>query len=179
MKILALGIGNVMFGDEGVGVHFMKMMSENYEFSSPEHTLTFLDGGTMANHLTPIIADYEYLIVCDCIDANGGLVGDVYFFDFEDAPNAIKWSGSAHEIEMLQTLQMMDLLGDRPKTKIIGVIPKRIEPMSFELSSELQNAVPTMSKVFLKELSELGFTCDKKADYSIADIAKKWQEKQF
>lgn len=179
MKILALGIGNVMFGDEGVGVHFMKMMSENYEFSSPQHSLEFLDGGTMANHLSPIIAEYEYLIVCDCIDANDGSVGDVYFFDFEDAPNAIKWSGSAHEIEMLQTLQMMDLLGDRPKTKIIGVIPKRIEPMSFELSPELQNAVPVMEKVFLKELGELGFACKKIAEHSISDIANRWQKEQF
>lgn len=179
MKILALGIGNVMFGDEGAGVHFVRMMEQNYEFSSPEHTLNFLDGGTMANHLAPIISDYDYLIVCDCIDASDGAVGDVYFFDFDDAPPKINWSGSAHEVEMLQTLQMMDLIGDRPKTKIIGVIPKRIEPMSFALSDELVAAAAVMEKIFLKELAKLNFTYHKKADFSINDIAKKWENPQF
>jgi len=33
MRVLVLGIGNVMFGDEGVGVHFVKMMERNYKFS--------------------------------------------------------------------------------------------------------------------------------------------------
>lgn len=179
MKILALGIGNVMFGDEGAGVHFVRMMEQNYDFSSPEHSLSFLDGGTMANHLAPIISEYDYLIVCDCIDASGGAVGDVYFFDFDDAPPKINWSGSAHEVEMLQTLQMMDLVGDRPKTKIIGVIPKRIEPMSFRLSDEIQKSAAVMEKIFLKELSSLNFTYKQKAELSISQIAKKWENSQF
>lgn len=179
MKILALGIGNVMFGDEGAGVHFVRMMEQNYDFSSPKHSLNFLDGGTMANHLAPIISNYDYLIVCDCIDASGGAVGDVYFFDFDDAPPKINWSGSAHEVEMLQTLQMMDLVGDRPKTKIIGVIPKRIEPMSFVLSDELQKASLTMQKVFFKDLEQFNFSISQKANFSISDIAKQWENSQF
>ena len=40
MRVLVLGIGNVMFGDEGVGVHFVKMMERNYKFS-PKIGLNF------------------------------------------------------------------------------------------------------------------------------------------
>lgn len=168
-----------MFGDEGAGVHFMRLMQEKYDFKSKEHSLNFVDGGTMANHLAPIIAGYDFLILCDCISADDSEIGSVYFFDFAQVPQTIKWSGSAHEIEMLQTLQMMDLLGDRPITKIIGVVPKRIEPMSFELSSELQNAAIAMEKIFLKELNELGFEYSCKNDITIAQVAQKWKDPQF
>ena len=179
MKVLVLGIGNVMYADEGIGVHFTRMIERNFTFKSKEHTLNFVDGGTMAAFLIPIIAEYDYLIVVDCLDADDSKVGDVYFFDFEAMPKSISWSGSAHEVEMLETLQLMDLAGDRPTTKIIGVIPKRIEPMSFALSSEIQKAVPTMEKALLAELERLGFDYERVSNLKITDISEDWKKEQF
>ena len=43
MKILVLGIGNLLFGDEGIGVHFINYMTQKYRFES-ENQLDFLDG---------------------------------------------------------------------------------------------------------------------------------------
>ena len=177
MKALVLGIGNVMFSDEGVGVHFAEMMKRNYEFTHKTHSLEFIDGGTLAIALTPIIARSDYLIVVDCISAEGGEVGDVYFFDYEAMPSKISWNGSAHEVEMLETLNLMELAGDLPKTKILGVIPKRIEPMSFELSNEVQKAALTMEKTLLLHLKELGFSYKKIADFTVLDMAKEYENK--
>ena len=91
MKILVLGIGNVMFSDEGIGVHLCHLLEEKYEFTSEEHTLDFIDGGTLAQRLIPIISRYDSLIVFDCVDANDGEIGDVYFFDFENIPDSISF----------------------------------------------------------------------------------------
>ncbi|WP_086252574.1 HyaD/HybD family hydrogenase maturation endopeptidase [Campylobacter devanensis] len=179
MRVLILGVGNIMFADEGVGVHFVKMIENNFKFNSKEHNLKFVDGGTLANHLTPIMADSDYLIVVDCIDADGGQIGDVYFFDFDDMPKSINWSGSAHEVEMLQTIEMMDLVGDRPQTKIIGVIPRRIVPMSFELSDEIKKSTNLMEKIILKELSNLGFSYERIDDKGVQDMADEWKKEQF
>ena len=176
MKLLVLGIGNVMFSDEGIGVHFAKMLQKNYTFKSDKHSIEFIDGGTLANLLMPILADFDEVLLIDCIDADGGEVGDVYFFNYEVMPNAIKWSGSAHEIEMLQTLQMMELCGDMPKTHILGVVPKRIEPMSLKLSEEMQRAVPVMEKQALKFITELGFSYEKVANFSAQDIADEFEK---
>ena len=176
MKLLVLGIGNVMFSDEGVGVHFAKMLQKNYTFKSDEHTIEFIDGGTLANLLMYILADYDRILLVDCIDANDAEIGDVYFFDYEAMPNAIKWSGSAHEIEMLQTLQMMDLCGDLPKTHILGVVPKRIEPMSLKLSDEMQKAVLVMEKQALKFITEFGFSYEKVANFSAQDVADEFEK---
>ncbi|MBC2883362.1 HyaD/HybD family hydrogenase maturation endopeptidase [Campylobacter sp. Marseille-Q3452] len=221
MRVLVLGIGNVMFGDEGVGVHFVKMMEQNYKFSPKIRAkfdsalnlddkfeasnldvansnlsgdlasrdgskfnadganleLRFIDGGTLAMALTPLIAQADVLIVVDCISADGGETGDVYFFGYEQMPPTISWNGSAHEVEMLETLRLMELAGDLPRTKILGIVPKRIEPMSFELSAQAQEGVNLMEKTLLNELSRLGFSYEKIANFSVSGIALEFSKK--
>ena len=221
MRVLVLGIGNVMFGDEGVGVHFVKMMERNYKFSSKPSAkfdsvsnlsgkfsssnldvtnsnlssdlasrdgskfnadganleLKFIDGGTLAMALTPVIAWADVLIVADCISAEGGETGDVYFFGYEQMPPMISWNGSAHEVEMLETLRLMELAGDLPRTKILGIVPKRIEPMSFELSEQAQEGANLMEKTLLNEFSRLGFSYEKIANFSVSDIALEFSKK--
>ena len=221
MRVLVLGIGNVMFGDEGAGVHFVKMMERNYKFSpkirakfdsalnlddkfdasnldgansnlsgdlasrdgfkfnagNENSELKFIDGGTLAMALTPLIAQADVLIVADCISAEGGETGDVYFFGYEQMPPAVSWNGSAHEVEMLETLRLMELAGDLPQTKILGIVPKRIEPMSFELSVQAQEGANLMEKTLLNELSRLGFCYEKIANFSVSDIALEFSKK--
>ncbi len=214
MRVLVLGIGNVMFGDEGVGVHFVKMMERNYKFSPKNWAkfgsdinlddkfgssnlsgnfdccdgskfnadganleLRFIDGGTLAMALTPVIAWADVLIVADCISAEGSETGDVYFFGYEQMPPAVSWNGSAHEVEMLETLRLMELAGDLPRTKILGIAPKRIEPMSFELSAQAQEGANLMEKTLLNELSRLGFSYEKIANFSVSDIALEFSKK--
>lgn len=172
MKYLVLGIGNIMFADEGIGVHFAGFMQKNYSFSHAEHSLEFIDGGTLAFHLSYILAQYDKLIIIDCLEANDAKVGDIFFFPYSAMPQKISWSGSAHEIEMLQTLQFMELNGDLPQTQILAVIPKRIQPMSFELSDELLKAVPTMEKTLLDYLAKEGFAYKKINDFSIQELAQ-------
>jgi len=171
LKVLILGIGNVMFSDEGVGVHLCRLVEQKYAFSSSEHTLTFIDGGTLAERLIPIIVEYDYLIVLDCVDANDGEIGDVYFFDFENVPNSITWQGSVHEVEMLQTLSMMDLVGDRPPTKIVGIIPEVIEDTTLQLTDAVVKGSSVMESVLLKHLVELGFSYQQISDIDIQSVA--------
>nr|WP_314786432.1 HyaD/HybD family hydrogenase maturation endopeptidase [uncultured Campylobacter sp.] len=214
MRVLVLGIGNVMFGDEGVGVHFVKMMERNYKFSpkfgakfdsdlnlgdkfdasnlsgdlalsdgskfnadGANLELRFIDGGTLAMALTPVIAWADVLIVADCISAEAGETGNVYFFGYEQMPPAVSWNGSAHEVEMLETLRLMELSGDLPRTKILGIVPKRIEPMSFELSAQAQEGANLMENTLLNELSRLGFSYEKIANFSVCDIALEFSKK--
>jgi len=171
LKVLILGIGNVMFSDEGVGVHLCRLVEQKYAFSSDEHTITFVDGGTLAERLIPIIAEYDYVVVLDCVDTTDGEIGDVYFFDFENVPNTITWQGSVHEVEMLQTLTMMDMVGDRPPTKIIGIIPEVIEDTTLELTDAVIKGSSIMENILLKHLSELGFTYQQLSDIDIQSVA--------
>jgi len=174
MNILILGIGNILFADEGMGAHMTHYIDEKYNFSSKEHRVEIMDGGTLAEALIPHIVKYNYVILIDCIDADNGAPGDVYFFDFDKIPSGIKWDGSAHEVEMLQTLQMMDMHGDRPETKIVGLIPKRLysEDTTFDMSSEVLESVDLIEKIVTKHLTKLGIDVSvKNHDVQMTDIA--------
>ncbi|NLC27589.1 MAG: hydrogenase maturation protease [Campylobacteraceae bacterium] len=172
MKVLVLGIGNVMFSDEGGGVHLCHLVQQKYSFSSTSDTIDFVDGGTLAERLIPIIAEYDYLIIFDCVDANDGEIGDVYFFDFENVPDSISWQGSAHEVEMLQTLTMMDMVGDRPVTKIVGIIPEVVNITTLELTEAVVKGSAIMEKTFLEHISSIGFEVQvKNPNINIQDIA--------
>lgn len=161
-----------MFADEGLGVHLCKLLEKNYKFTHKTHILDFVDGGTLALQLSYIIAEYDKMIVLDCIDADDGKIGDVFFFPYDAMPKKINWSGSAHEVEMLQTLQYVELMGDLPQTQILACIPKRIEAMSFTLSKEIVTASKIMEKTFLDYIKKEGFDYDKIANHSLEELAE-------
>ncbi|TLD85695.1 HyaD/HybD family hydrogenase maturation endopeptidase [Helicobacter sp. MIT 05-5294] len=173
MKILILGIGNILFGDEGIGVHLSNLLKLNYNFSGEQHSVEIIDGGTMAQHLIPLITQYDSVLILDSIDAKDAKIGDVYFFDFSAIPNQITWAGSAHEVEMLQTLRMIEMLGDLPPTKILGVKPFIIgENPTFELTQEVKQAAKLMESQAIKYLESLGVQVSKKANQDLQEIAR-------
>jgi hydrogenase maturation protease len=169
VKVLLLGIGNLLFGDEGIGVHFINYIGEKYQFEG-EPQIDIVDGGTLAQRLIPIIVEYDQVIIIDTINAPGVEAGEVYFFNFDAVPDAVDWQGSAHEVEMLQTLNMMDLAGDRPPTMIMGVVPTIIEATEFSLSEGVAAAVPLMEKTLIDYLDSMGIHAVKKAEVDMASI---------
>lgn len=173
MKILVLGIGNILFGDEGIGVHLANFIDEKYEFKGP-HQVDIIDGGTLAQRLIPIITEYDKVFVFDCVDVDEANIGDVYFFDFREVPECVSWQGSAHEVEMLQTLQMIEMMGDLPETKIIGVVPFVIgEDTTFSITPEVQKAAKLMEKILITELKKLGVEPKvKNENVTLTQIAK-------
>ena len=173
MKILVLGIGNILFGDEGIGVHMINYLDEKYEFKGP-HEVDLIDGGTLAQRLIPIIVEYDKVFIFDCVDVDDANIGDVYFFDFLEVPECISWQGSAHEVEMLQTLEMIHMMGDLPETKIIGVVPYVIgEDTTFSITPEVQKAAKLMENILIKELKKLGVSVQiKNPDVNLQEIAR-------
>lgn len=181
MKILILGIGNVLFGDEGVGAHMANLLEEKYQFISTEHQVDIVDGGTLAQRLIPIITDdYDSVLLIDCVNVDDGNIGDVYSFDFDKVPDYITWNGSAHEVEMLQTLQMIELMGDLPPVKIVGVIPYVIgEDSTFSMTDEVARATLTMEKSIIDYIKSFNIEVKVKRDISIRDVSENTYLKGF
>ena len=172
MKILVLGIGNILFGDEGIGVHLVNYLDEKYEFKG--HQVDLIDGGTLAQRLIPIIVEYDKVFIFDTVDVDDGEIGDVYFFDFLDVPECVSWQGSAHEVEMLQTLEMIHMMGDLPETKIIGVVPYVIgEDTTFSITEPVKKASELMERILINELKKLGVEVKvKNPNVDIQEIAR-------
>ncbi|BCZ19170.1 Quinone-reactive Ni/Fe hydrogenase HydD [Helicobacter sp. NHP19-012] len=158
---MVLGIGNILLGDEGVGVHLCNQLQHNYTFSGQD--LDFMDGGTMAQALIPWIVEYDQILLLDCVSVAGAGVGEVFCFDFENIPSNITWAGSAHEVEMLQTLKLTALMGDLPPTTIIGLIPKIVpDNTTFNLSPAMLEGAQTAKAKALEILQAWGVTATPK-----------------
>lgn len=171
MKILVLGVGNILFGDEGIGVHLCNYLKVNYKFESP-HQIDFIDGGTLAQMLIPIITSYDEVLILDCVDVDGAKTGEVYHFPFSKVPNIITWAGSAHEVEMLQTLRLIEAMGDLPPVSVIGIIPYVIgEDTTFELSESVKEGAKVMEKIALDFLEQRGVKATKIKNLDLQFVA--------
>jgi hydrogenase maturation protease len=116
----------------------------------------------------------------DCVDVDDAKIGEVYCFDFDKIPDFITWEGSAHEVEMLQTLQMIEMMGDLPPVKIVGVIPYVIgENSTFEMTDEVLKASELMEKIIIDQVKELGVDAKVKEDLKIKDVASTTYLKGF
>lgn len=64
-RVLVLGIGNVLWADEGFGVRCVEVMAESH--AMPDN-IRLLDGGTQGLYLLPFLADADAMLVFDAID---------------------------------------------------------------------------------------------------------------
>lgn len=154
-RILVLGVGNILFTDEGIGVRCVEELQNRFTCSD---NVTLMDGGTLGSKLMGPIMDSDYLIVVDavlCDDAPGS----VYRLLGEDLRKGLAFRNSMHQTDLVDTLGMCGLVGNRPEAVIIGMEPLDYQSMALELSPTAQKAMPAMIKAVLAEITTAGGTC--------------------
>jgi hydrogenase maturation protease len=134
-KILVLGIGNVLLGDEGIGVHAVRVLEEK-AFPS---NISFLDGGTGGFHLLSIFQEYKKIILIDAT-LDGKQPGTVSLLTpkyAKDFPQTL----SAHDIGLKDLVQSSALLGFLPEIFLITVSITDNQPLSMDLSPEIKKSL--------------------------------------
>jgi len=142
---LVLGIGNVLLGDEGAGIHVVTRLQEE-GFTGAD----LVDGGTGGLHLLGLIQAYRHVIIADAaLDqypaGNVRIVKTRYAKDF---PHYL----SAHEIGLKDLLDAAFLLGDVPELSLVAISVKDFREIGLELSPEVKAAV-TVAAEKVKELA--------------------------
>lgn len=136
MKILVLGVGNVLMGDEGVGVHAIKELEKR---SWPEN-VHFLDGGTGGFHLLEYLQHYKKIIMIDAT-MDGQPPGTLRLIKpkfSSDFPKAL----SAHDIGLKDLVESASILGHLPEIHLITVSINAVQPMQLEMSPEIKKSIP-------------------------------------
>lgn len=64
-RALVLGIGNLLWADEGFGVRCVEHLAATRAFDGP---VTVLDGGTQGLYLLPFLDDHDLMVVFDAVD---------------------------------------------------------------------------------------------------------------
>ena len=81
-QVLLLGIGNVLWADEGFGVRAVEALHQRYTFAE---AVTVMDGGTQGLYLLPYVQSCGCLLVIDAIDY-GLAPGTLRVIEGEDVP---------------------------------------------------------------------------------------------
>jgi len=144
-KILIVGMGNLLYKDEGVGIHVIQEMKK---MTLPAH-IELLDIGTFTMDLPSYLEGVKKMIVIDAMKA-GGECGTVYKCKPEDLIPKGEEPISLHEIGLLESLGMAKKMGYELETLIIGVEPK-IFDWGMELSEEVKAVISNISDEVLKE----------------------------
>jgi hydrogenase maturation protease len=152
LKVLVLGIGNVLMGDDGVGVRVVEELGRRFRF--PEW-VELLDGGTSGIELLSHIRDRDCLVIIDAIKS-GFPPGTVVRVEGEDVPAKFMTRISPHQLGLSDLLAAASLTGDLPGNMVLfGIEPKRVA-LGFELSDEVRNNYGKLVETVLEELRGMG-----------------------
>ena len=100
VDVMILGIGCILYSDEGFGVRVVEKLQQLYEF--PDSVLV-VDGGVLGINLLGVISKPAHLIVVDAI-RNQGKPGDLYRLEADAIPARIRAKNSLHQVDFLEAL---------------------------------------------------------------------------
>lgn len=152
--VLVLGIGNILWADEGFGVRAVEAFHKAY--SVPEN-VTILDGGTQGLYLVQFVNDHDRLIVFDAIDY-GLEPGTLKLVENDEVP---KFTGakkmSLHQTGFQEVLSASDLMGHYPeKLALIGCQPVDLEDWGGPLTGPVAAVIPPAIALAVKILESWG-----------------------
>ena len=124
-QVLILGIGNLLWADEGFGVRAVDELHRRYSF---DDNVKLLDGGTQGIYLVQHVREADILVVFDAVDY-GLEPGTLKRVEGDEVPQFLGAKKvSLHQTGFQEVLAMADMMGDRPEhLLLVGVQPVELE----------------------------------------------------
>ena len=151
-RVLILGIGNVLWADEGFGVRCVERLAERFSFPA---NVRVLDGGTQGLYLLPFLEGADALIVFDAIDY-GLPPGTMKIVEGDEVPafmGAKKMS--LHQTGFQDVIATARLMGYCPgRLLLIGCQPEELEDFGGGLRAVTAAQIDPALRVALDRLAE-------------------------
>lgn len=155
-KILVLGLGNILLGDEGIGVH----VAQELQSKRLPYDVEVIDGGTAGLDVLLLAQGVEKLVVIDALRA-GKEAGTIYKAQFKieecDKLERIFSSGnkiSLHQAGLIDALAAVRKMDYAPKEiVVIGVEPETMD-CGLELSDKLKHKLAEVIDTVLREIED-------------------------
>lgn len=159
--ILVLGIGNILWADEGFGVRVVEYLAENYTFPAK---VRLMDGGTQGLFLLSYLENLEGLVIVDAIDF-GLPPATLHEVHGDDVPATIgARKMSLHQTGFQEVLALLDLRGCAPRRlSLIGVQPVTLDDYGGGLTPEVAAQVEPVARRVLECLRD---------DYGLETLSK-------
>jgi hydrogenase maturation protease len=152
IKVLVLGIGNLVMSDDAIGVMVAQRLQKEYRFAE---NVEVMDGGTLGLDLLPKLENITNLIMIDAVET-GKEAGTCVRLTGEELPIALQTKISPHQMGLKDLLAVSELMGHSPKEMVlIGVQPGSIE-MEIGLTPEVEAQLDFLIANVLSELASWG-----------------------
>ena len=154
-----VGIGNLICGDEGFGIHTVQYLEEKYIF--PENVI-LKDAGTAGIYMSPFLEECDSVIVIDVVDIDAE-PGSIHYYDANDVKlGNIQTKMSPHQLGLMEILEICKLRDAAPESvEFYCVVPQDLDT-SIDLSAVVAPRVKEISDLILKRLKEMGVEVQKR-----------------
>jgi len=169
-KNIVIGVGNMLFKDEGIGIYASEYIRQNYEFDDKE--LEVIDGGTLGFKLMTYFQEYDNVIILDTVSIEDE-IGGIYRLPSDVLLGLGTYRKTAHEVEIVEMLEIVSVLDSHANVTIIGIIPADIETVEIGLTKAMEDKFEEFVLNGIKEIeSSLGIKATKVNNIAISDVVK-------
>jgi hydrogenase maturation protease len=158
-EVLVLGIGNLLWADEGFGVRCVEQLAAQWQVPAG---VTVMDGGTQGLYLLPYVQGAQRLIVFDAIDY-GLPPGTMKRVEGDAVPRFMGAKKmSLHQTGFQEVIAAADLTGQLPKELLlIGVQPEELEDYGGSLRDVVKARLDDAVAMAVAQLRDWGFAVER------------------
>ena len=140
MSALVLGVGNLLWADEGFGVRCVEAFAER--FTIPDD-LTVADGGTQGLYLVDLFRDHDPVVIFDAVDF-GDEPGTLRVVENDNIPAFVAGRKvSLHQAGLQDVIACAKLLGGcADNMLLIGIQPVDLEDYGGSLREPVRAQIP-------------------------------------
>ncbi|MDD2761914.1 MAG: HyaD/HybD family hydrogenase maturation endopeptidase, partial [Methylomonas sp.] len=163
-NVLLLGIGNLLWADEGFGVRVIEQLQKHYRFAD---NVKVIDGGTQGVYLVEHVQTADVLVVFDAVDY-GLSPATIKRVENQDVPNFLGAKKmSLHQTGFQEVLAMAQMLGDYPQhLLLIGVQPEELEDYGGSLRPAVKAQIQPAIDMALAYLKGFGIHAETVDDFA-------------
>jgi hydrogenase maturation protease len=153
-EIVVLGIGNVLWADEGFGVRFVEALQARYRFAPH---VTLIDGGTQGLYLVPYVNRARRLMILDAVDY-GLEPGTLKLVENDEVPRFLGAKKmSLHQTGFQEVLALAQFTGSYPAdVLLIGCQPEELEDFGGSLRATTKAALERAIPLAIERLAAWG-----------------------
>jgi hydrogenase maturation protease len=167
-RIVVLGVGNLLWADEGFGVRCVEALGNGWELP-PD--VEVMDGGTLGLALVPLLLDATHVLLFDAV-AHRGEPGTLIVARDDEVPALMAGNKlSIHQVGVNDILASLDLLGHKPAHfTVVGVRPVELADYGGSLTAAVQARVPEALELGIAELGRWGVEATRRSAAPARDV---------
>lgn len=153
-RITVLGIGNLLWADEGFGVRCVEALQQRFEFAE---NVTLIDGGTQGLYLIQHVQQADYLLIFDAVDYHLA-PGTLKCVADDEVPRFLGVKKlSLHQTGFQEVLMLAQLTGHFPeRVLLIGCQPERMDDYGGSLRPSVKAALELALDTATSTLADWG-----------------------